>query len=369
MMELWAITSGWSVAVSELTQFLAVVRLARPGGLVIAIVPLLLSCLSRIQTHRLKRRMAALGDPNAIPLQIQDVRLRGFGSMVVISSFWFAFALAVSGPRWGRGDDGGVAIGRDVVLGIDLSRSMLAEDLSAGGQARWQSAVAEALEVVEAAAIRGGHRIGVVIFAARAKTLVPLTTDYAHVRDLLKSLDATRIPDEIRPADDRAKSGTRLGAGLQQCVSTHDLRFPGFQDIILLTDADDPVSDQEWQVGVAAAREAKIPVHVVGIGDPDHDSLVFLDGQPIEGPDANGVRVQALTKLQAELARRMADEARGSYLPAQRGRANLGEFFHRELATKPSRELTDDPHWQLQDRSVWFYILASILLLILWWRE
>src|SRR4051794_25913226 len=92
---------------------------------------------------------------------------------------WTALILGLAGPRWGLSDETGVAVGRDVVVVLDLSRSMLADDTA--GPARWQSAKAGVLDLLDAAARRGGHRGGLVGFAAKPKLVCPLTTDYRHL--------------------------------------------------------------------------------------------------------------------------------------------------------------------------------------------
>jgi len=196
--------------------------------------------------------------------------------------------------------------------------------------------------------------------------LVPLTTDYPHLRARLESLDASRQPEAIRVAEDTAKSGTRIGAALTLAVETHDSRFPGHQDIFLLTDADDPLADAEWKEGITASRIAKIPIHVVGIGDPMNDSLIYQDGVPIEGPDENGIRTQATTHLHEKRAREIADDGHGSYIAAHRNSAALGEFFRREIQSNPPRELNDDAALTRVDRSGWCFALA--LMGLVWSR-
>src|SRR5262249_56130300 len=74
-------------------------------------------------------------------------------------------------------------------------------------------------------------------------------------------------------------SGTRIGAALRLAVAAHDPRMQGAQDIILLSDGDDPVADNEWREGIDAAAAKKIPIHTVGLGTP---------GVPHGIPDGDG---------------------------------------------------------------------------------
>ena len=197
---------------------------------------------------------------------------------------------------------------------------------------------------------------------------MPLTTDTDHLQAKLAELDAVHLPPELRP-DEGAKSGTRIGAALVAAVEAHDSRFPGYQDVILISDGDDPAGDREWVTGVSAARQASIPVHAVGVGDPDRDSSIFVRGQLLEFAGEDGVPSPVPTRLREAVLNSIAEDGRGLYLPARREVPRLGEFFRSKIEPNPSRELTDDALPQPKDRSAWFLGLGLLCLAIGWWRE
>ena len=183
--------------------------------------------------------------------------------------------LGLAGPRWGKSDETGIAVGRDIVIVMDLSRSMQAPDMAdASAPTRWQAAKAGAIDLLGGIAVRGGHRVAIVAFAAHPKVICPLTTDYDHVRAVLNDLDGIYPPPEIRPGAMEVTSGTRIGAALRVAVKTHDQRFPGCQDVVLISDGDDPAEDREWVRGSDEARKARIPVHTVGVGNPFEDYIL-----------------------------------------------------------------------------------------------
>jgi Ca-activated chloride channel family protein len=286
------------------------------------------------------------------------VRSNRFGRtlwLLAISLLIIGFA----GPHWGKSKRDGVAIGRDLVIVIDLSRSMQATDLS-DARSRWKTATDAAGDLVRAASVRGGHRIGIVIFAAKPKLLVPLTTDYGHLLQSLDELDGDARPLEIRP-DETASTGTRIGAALKLAVESHDARYPGVQDIVLLSDGDDPAEDREWAQGISPARTAGIPIHTVGIGDTESTPLVLKKKGSADGE-------LVTTKLHEEVLQEIAREAKGTYLPAGREPPRLGEFFHRSIEPLPSRELSDDAVEARKDRSGWFFTLGFVFFLLAWWR-
>lgn len=360
-MDLPQFQSGLGTVWADLREFLAGVRFARPGLLWLSVLPVLVAVLAFVSEWRKRKAVAAFGRPAAVA-GLHTVRpTRQWLARFLLGLGWTAAVLAVAGPKWGKGADDGTAVGRDVIVVIDLSRSMQATDLSKAGT-RWQAAVQAAADLIDACRNKGGHRLGVVVFAARPVLFVPLTTDHSHVRQKLRELDGERPPHAVRPLDDSIPSGTRIGSALKLAVASHDPRFVGAQDVILFTDADDPEPDSEWANGVTAARNAGVPVHVVGIGNPDAKNPFTLHLK------ARGEEVVD-TWLREGVAEEIAAEGRGEYLPARRDPPDMAAFFRTRIEPLPPRQLDDDPTTQLQDRSVWFYLAAAVLLLVGWVRE
>ncbi len=349
---------------TAVAEFVAGVRLAHPAGFALLAVPLTLALLAWRQRRRGQRRLDAVGQPVAVfALRTRPERGRR-GSVALTTLAWVGLSVGVAGPTWGVGEPDGVAVGRDVVVVIDLSRSMLAAD--AAGPARWRAAVDGAGELVES--LRGrGHRVGLVAFAARPKLLAPLTTDTDHLLTLLAELDGLRPQAEVRPTPgEPSASGTRIGAALRAAVAAHDPRFVGAQDILLLSDGDDPADDRVWLTGVSAARQARVPVHAIGFGDPAHDSPILVGGRLLEATDANGVRDPVQTRLREEVLTEITSATGGHYGPARQEAARLAEFFRKHVVADATRELADDATPQPHDRSGPFFALSALCLLAAW---
>jgi hypothetical protein len=116
-------------------------------------------------------------------------------------------------------------------------------------------------------------------------------------------------------------------------------------------------------VGIRAAQEAKIPVHVVGVGDPQSPTgfgYKRLDGEEESVPP---------TKLEEAPLKEIARQTHGEYLPAHREKPDLAGFFETRIEPHPSRELPDDALPQPHDRAVWFLIPAIVLFLLAWYIE
>ena len=159
---------------------------------------------------------------------------------------------------------------------------------------------------------------------------------------MIDDIDGKYPPPEIRPGAGEVVSGTRIGEALKSAVAAHDKRFPGFQDIVLISDGDDPAEDKEWIRGADEARKAEIPVHTVGVGDPDQDFILTF-GEEL-----------APTRLREEPLKQIAAETRGRYIGARRDVPQLAEFFRANLEPLPSREVSDEALPLPKERYPWF---------------
>jgi len=354
-MNLPPLPSGLGGLVTDVREFLAAIRFARPEMLWLFLLFPLFALTNRYATGRRRRAVESIGHVAHLQTRLHT-RRRWPGLAYPFA--WAALILGLAGPRWGKSEEPGVAVGRDIVIVVDLSQTMQANDMAeANAQTRWEAARAGLQDLIAAVSRRGGHRVAIVFFAARAKVILPLTTDYDHIRTVIAEIDANWPPPEIRPgADPNVVSGTRIGAALQLAVQTHDTRFPGSQDILLLSDGDDPADDREWAKGSAAARAAGIPVHTVGLGDPDATTLLTLGDEFVN------------TKLEEDVLKQIAAETRGEYLPARRDVPRLGEFFRSRIEPHPTREVSDDAIPQPKERYPWFLGAAVILFAIGWLR-
>ena len=259
-----------------------------------------------------------------------------------------ALGIASAGPQWGRDLSQTTAPGRDLVVVLDVSRSMLAEQPT-----RFSRAQAALLDLVDSLRQRGGNRIALVVFAGQAKVLCPLTHDYDHFKETLDNLDAEQLATELRPVGD-TPSGTRIGSGLLEALALQEPRYQGSQDVLLVSDGDDPVPDNEWLLAVKVASARDVPVHTVGVGDPDAASpipgVTDMDGNPVES--------RLVEKPLQEIAQRTG----GFYEPARTRVTRLGKRYRDEIRTRAVREDSEDALPIYQQRANWFFAGALGLL-------
>ncbi len=325
---------------------------ANPWAFPLLGLPPLVGLLAVFALRRRNRALGRLGNQPALELLVAE---RGWVRLLrgLLASLGLTLLVAgIAGPQWGRDWSQAVAPGRDLVVVLDLSRSMFAEQPS-----RLHRAKEGLIKLTDTLKERGGHRVALVVFAGRARVLCPLTHDYDHFREVVEDLAPNRLPPAIGPSDDDA-SGTRIGAGIRAAVDLHEPRFAGFQDILLLSDGDDPARDGEWRLPAAEARAREIPVHVVGVGNPDEDSTIPTPDGPLQ--DGDGATVK--TRLREAPLQEIAAITDGVYIPAQTRALPLGRLFHERIESRPMRDDAEDALPQYQQHYAGF--LGGALLLL-----
>jgi Ca-activated chloride channel family protein len=327
-----------------------------PLALILLVLPAVLVVVA-ILAESLRRRALRLW--GASPFAF---RRRGFGFLTfsALLSGLTLLVMGIAGPQWGLDAMPEPATGRDLVCILDMSRSMLAEDILPNRLERAKSALEQLSWAIQK---RGGYRVALVVFAGRAQVVCPLTHDYDHFRDSLAQVDLAEIGVEPG-ANGGAVSGTRIGAALVAAVQAHSDANRGFQDILLISDGDDPVRDNEWQGGIEAARSARIPVYVVGVGDP-------VNEQSIPGPDGSPLRHNkkvVTTRLDEPKLEQIATETGGMYLPGRTGELLLGDWFEKSIVPKSAVSLADERFLTKSQRYAWplgfalFFLAVEIAL-------
>ncbi|MEM7189547.1 MAG: VWA domain-containing protein [Pseudomonadota bacterium] len=239
--------------------------------------------------------------------------------------------------------------GRDIVVLLDTSLSMQAEDMTPN---RLEAAKRAIAGLADAVAIGGGHRLGLLAFSGRATMLSPLTLDYGLFRDRLEAAETGLVDLE----------GSALADAMLQARDRLTSFRPGFTDMILVSDGEDhgglPLD------GTRAAADAGIDVYTLAIGVPGTGAAIPLI-------TADGTRTTAMfdgfpvqSRVQETLLQDMAEAANGAYLGVMTDASVLARHFDEVLADKPKDDLdlisNDVPAHRFQ----WPLLIAFALLAV-----
>jgi Ca-activated chloride channel family protein len=326
---------------------------ARPALLLTLLAVPICSALFLFAYFRRKQMTARLGSSLQLRKSVfVGVRARRWKRFCLLAGVALA-ALACAGPQWGLDKSAQHRMGRDVIVVLDLSRSMNAEQPS-----RRELACRALRHLADTFEEHGGNRVALIAFAARPQLLFPLTQDCDHLRHVLEQIEADDIP---KLSFEEPVSGTRIGAALKLAVESIDRRRANRPVIVLLSDGDDPVEDDEWIEGITAASRKQIRIHTVGIGDPHRAEnipagreFLLYDGKPIP------------TKLNETRLREIARRTDGIYLAAHTQTLPLGTFVQHLLDADELREEepTGDELPVYQLRYAWFLFPAVLLFML-----
>jgi Ca-activated chloride channel family protein len=267
------------------------VTLLRPDALpLLALAPAVWILLALAERGR-RRRLRRLAGPRAPSLAAErSGRARALGRALTATGL-LLLLVALLGPLWGARDV--ERRGVDLVLCLDVSRSMLARDVEPD---RLAAARAEIRALAERAR---GDRLALVAFAGEARTLCPLTDDMASFVDLLE----LATPLAVR------RGGSDLAAALETAMGLLPGRTGEHEAIVLLTDGEDLAGR-----GLAAARRSRelgITVHCVGYGTALGSKIAVGDKYL---RDRSGVEV--VSALDAPSLDRIADATGGAFAEA-----------------------------------------------------
>jgi Ca-activated chloride channel family protein len=242
-----------------------------------------------------------------------------------------------------------VHTGRDVLVVLDLSRSMNAADVGSdpGKLSRLDAAKRT---IVEALATSPGDRLGLVVFGGSAFLQLPLTADHAAFR---RFLDAASTDDLADPATD-------LSRALATAATTFDHEGErGYQSVLLLSDGESREAD--LAPAVARLRSGGVPVFAIGIGTAGGAPIPAdsTDGPEKWHRDHIGRIVQS--RLEERDLVRAAQETNGHYL---RWSPGSGPTVGAELARLEKRTMSTRTSPERADRFQWPLGLAIILLVL-----
>jgi Ca-activated chloride channel family protein len=249
----------------------------------------------------------------------------------------FFLVLALARPQWGKKTEVSGRLGIDVMIAIDVSKSMLAQDLTPN---RLENAKASLNLIIDELA---GNRIGLAAFAGTGFVNCPLTTDIGAAKLFLQSIDPDLIPDP----------GTDIGSAIQACVKAFG-KSNNSKVIILLTDGEE-LSGSALAAAELAASE-NIKIFAVGIGS--------LNGSPI--PDNGGFKKDkegnlVLSRANPQLLNLLAEKTGGRAFMISQDRTGFQKLFA-AISALPKQRLRQSLAYEYQDRFQLFIFLGLVCL-------
>ena len=304
----------------------------------VVLIPLLYGGLRLYARKKLRR----LGNIRTLTTLMPDSSpARGWVKIAFLSLAVGFIALALARPQMGSKLRSAETEGREIVLVVDVSNSMLADDVSPSRMERTRYAISRLLESMK------DDRVGVVAFADEAEVLLPITGDYKMARSMVRRLSPTLI----------ARQGTNIGNALDVALlsfteSTHNKNS---RVIILITDGE--AHDVDTEAAIERAKADGVMICAIGIGTPEGVPL-SINGTIMEDEDGKMV----VTKLGEALLQHIADETEGVYMRSRNDAFGLDEVvgYLDELEATKLLNITFEEY----DEQYQWFLGAALLMLV-----
>jgi Ca-activated chloride channel homolog len=268
-------------------------------------------------------------------------------AVITLAAFFFVVS-GLARPAWDPKPEKIELKGRDIVFVLDVSKSMLAEDLKPNRLERAKLAIRDLVDRLE------GDRIALVAFAGNSTVKCPLTQDYGFFRIMLDDISVEAI----------GRGGTLIGDALRKTMGeVFSDPLKRFKDIILITDGEDHDS-----FPVEAAKEVGergVRLIAIGLGDEKEGQRIPVINEKGEREFLRYRGEEVWTRLDADTLRKMVDATPGgSYLNVATGTFDLGSIYQSLIAAAEKKDLESKTITRYEEKFQIFLALAFLLLVI-----
>lgn len=311
--------------------------------LLLSAIPVLLGLFLLLLVWR-SRKLRALGNPKVVNTQILG---RIPGRLTLKTLFYLlALAIAIFGTANLQGGGRPEQVQRkgvDVIVALDVSKSMMAKDLQPDRLSRAKQLIERLLDKLK------NDRVGLIIFAGRSYLQVPLTVDYSSMRMMLQNARPELVPTQ----------GTVISEAIDLAGRSFSQKERKYKSLIIISDGED--HDAQAEDRAKEANESGVIIHTVGVGSPQGITLMDENNRP--KMDEHGDAI--VSKLNEDELKSIASAGRGTYTllrNAEQAASGIAEQIDgmegRSLATM---SFTDyDSYFQ-------FFLLPALLILLLEW--
>ena len=233
--------------------------------------------------------------------------------------------------------------GIDLMIALDVSNSMLAQDITPNRLERAKQAISKLIDDLE------GDRIGIVIFAGKAFTQLPITTDYAAAKLFLATISTNSIQVQ----------GTNIGEAIEFSVNSFG-QSKANKAIIIITDGEDHEGDVMEQA--EAAGKKGITVYTIGMGLPDGAPIPIYNGNVQTGFKKDREGNVIVSRLDESLLQQIAAAGKGIYVRANNSDVGLQKVLD-DIGKIQKSEIDNRQYSDYEDLFQYFIALSLIFLI------
>ena len=306
-------------------------------------IPVFVVAYVLITRHK-RRQLSEFGDPELMAQLMPDAsKSRPIVKFALLMVALSLLIIAAARPQYGQQEKTVKRQGIEVMVALDISNSMLAEDVAPNRLDRAKQMLSKMIDNMV------DDKVGLVVFAGEAFTQLPITCDYVSAKMFLNTISPKLIPTQ----------GTAIGAALQTAIrSFGSQESDAGRAIILITDGENHEDD-----AIAAAKQAQelgIQVFVIGIGKPE--------GSPIPVPGTNDYIKDrsgqvVVSRLNEEMCQEIAQAGKGAYVRCDNTNTAM-RALQQELDRIATTDLETTIYADYNEQYQSFVLIALLLLVI-----
>lgn len=288
-----------------------------------------------------RRSLRKLGDEALVTdLMPSYSPVKGWIRIILFAVAFFFFIIGLARPQVGAKLSERKTKGSEIMICLDVSNSMLAQDYSPNRLERAKLAISRMTDKLQE------DRIGLIVFAGSSFVQLPITADYISAKMFLSSVDTKSVPVQ----------GTAIGDAILTAAKSFSLQSEKSRAIVVITDGenheDDPVD------AAKQAAELGIRVYTIGIGS-QHGQPIPMDGELMKDKDGNIV----VTRLDEEILKQVAKAGNGAYVHAGNDEFGLNPIIE-DLRRLEDEEFNSVVFEEYDEQYMYFFAIALVLFVI-----
>jgi Ca-activated chloride channel homolog len=293
-----------------------------------------------------KKAMNHFGELSLIQKLFPDYsRARIIYKFILVLLAYIFVIIGIADPQIGSKLEEVKRQGVDIMIALDVSNSMKAEDIRPNRLERAKQAISKLINKLQ------NDRIGIIVFAGKAYTQLPITTDYGAAKLFLSTIDSDIIPTQ----------GTAIGDAIDLAVEAFPKDEMKNKAVVVITDGENHEDD-----AISAARHADsagVIVHTIGMGSPSGGPIpVYYNGAQVDYKKDNAGNV-VVTKLDESLLQQIAAAGNGVFVRASNSEDGLREILN-QINKMQKKNYGSKLYTDYEDRFQYFLGIALILLLL-----
>ncbi|MFM1876852.1 MAG: hypothetical protein RL266_2589 [Bacteroidota bacterium] len=293
-----------------------------------------------------KRALQQLADANVLETLLPDHSVATLRWKRFLVSSALAFLLVgIANPQIGTKYEEVKREGFELMICLDVSNSMLAEDLTPNRLERAKQAISRLVDRLK------NDKIGVIVFAGDAYIQLPMTVDHSAAKLFLRSIDTDIVPTQ----------GTAIGKAIELATASFSVNTKANKSIIVITDGENH-EDDALELAAAAAEQG-IKVHTIGIGSIDGTPIPMYNRGQMMGYRKDREGNTVVTKLNETMLQQIAASGEGTYVRANNSNTGLNTLMD-ELEGMQREEFGSKMFTSYEDRFQYFVAVALLLLLL-----